>query len=223
MKTIIFGASGMIGKGVLLECLDDPSVSQVTSIGRGKLDINNQKLKQIVHGDFTEFDSLRDELIGYDACFYCLGVSAAGMNEKQYTKITHDYAMAAALVLFRLNPNATFIYVSGQGTDSSEKGRSMWARVKGKLENDLLALGYKQAFMFRPGMIIPKQGIQSRTPSYRFMYRYFMWLIRIVAALSPNSVTDTVRMGRAMINAHQKGYHNTILTPKDINELAISK
>lgn len=220
MKVIIFGASGMIGKGVLLECLDDPQVERVLTIGRSKLDMEHQKLKQIVHGDFTDFSSIKSELSGYDACFFCLGISAAGLSEEQYRKITYDYTLSAAQTLYELAPEMTFTYVSGVGTDSTEKGRMMWARVKGKTENDLMKLGFNKAIMFRPGAIIPLRGIKSRTKSYQFMYDYFMWLLKIIQAINPNAITDTTRIGKAMINAHLHGKDKSILTPKDINALS---
>lgn len=221
MKAIIFGATGMIGKGVLLECLDDPQVTQVLTVGRSKLGMEHPKLKQLAHKDFTDFSSIEEELKGYDACYFCLGISVAGLNEEQYRKITYDFTLAAAHMLYELNPDMTFAYVSGQGTDSSEKGRMMWARVKGKTENDLMKLGFKKAIMFRPGGIIPLRGIKSRTKGYQFFYDYFMWLLKMIEAINPNGVTDTTKIGRAMINAHVRGKDKTILTPKDINALAV--
>lgn len=220
MKVIICGATGMIGKGVLLECLDDDRVVQVLTIGRSNMELEHPNLKQLVHKDFTDFTPIQNELNGYDACFFCLGISAAGLNEAEYKKVTYDYTMAAARTLHRLNPDMTFTYVSGQGTDSSEKGRMMWARVKGQTENDLVKVGFKKAIMFRPGIIIPLRGIKSRTKSYQFMYDYFGWLIKIIKAFWPNSVTDTTKIGRAMINAPEYGRDGSILNPKDINTLA---
>lgn len=220
MKVIIFGASGMIGKGVLLECLDDARVKGVLTIGRSKLDLDHPKLQQIVHQDFTDFSTIKDQLSGCDACFFCLGISAAGLSEQDYRKITYDYTMAAAHMLYELNPEMTFAYVSGQGTDSSERGRMMWARVKGKTENDLMKLGFKKAIMFRPGAILPLRGIKSRTKAYQFMYDYFTWLLKTIQVFSPNAITDTTRIGKAMIHAHTKGTDGTLLTPKDINALA---
>jgi hypothetical protein len=166
--------------------------------------------------DFTNFSNVQNQLAGYDACFFCLGISAAGLNEEQYKRITYDYTMALAGTLYELNPQMTFNYVSGQGTDSSEKSRMMWARVKGKTENDLLKMGFKQAFMFRPGMIIPLRGIKSRTKSYQFMYDYFMWLVKLTKSVSPNSVVDTTQIGLAMINSMLRGYSEKIPKPKDI-------
>ncbi len=220
MKAIIFGATGMIGKGVLLECLDLVDVEAVLTIGRSKVDVNHPKLTQIEHSDFLDFTAIESDLAGYDACFYCLGISAAGMGESLYTKITHDYTLAAAQTLYKLNPEMTFTFVSGVGTDSTEKGRQMWARVKGKTENDLMAIGFKKVIMFRPGAIIPLRGIKSRTRLYQTIYTLFGWLLKILAKRNPDSFTDTTKIGLAMINAHTKGIDKTILAPKAINELA---
>jgi uncharacterized protein YbjT (DUF2867 family) len=215
-KVIITGATGMIGKGVLFECLDNHSVGEVLVIGRNPSGISHPKLKELIHKDFTNYEAIETQLKGYDACFFCLGISAAGLNEKQYKTITYDYTMALAKTLFGINPKITFNYVSGVGTDSSEKGRMMWARVKGKTENDLLKMGFKQAFMFRPGMIIPLRGIKSRTKSYQFMYDYFMWLVKLVKTISPNSVVTTTQIGKAMINSLKIEYPKNVLEPKDI-------
>ncbi len=220
MKAILFGASGMIGKGVLLECLDHPQVEQVLAVGRSKVEPEHPKLRQITHHDFTDFSGIESEWKGYDACFFCLGISAAGMKEADYRRITYDFTMAAAKILYKLNPGMTFTYVSGQGTDSSEKGRMMWARVKGKVENDLLAMGFGRAVMFRPGAIIPRRGIKSRTRAYQFMYDYLGWLLKIIEKMAPDSITDTTKIGRAMINVHMKGTNQKILYSKDINALA---
>lgn len=220
MKVIITGATGMIGRGVLLECLDHPEVTEVLTIGRRATGEEHPKLTEIVHKDFSEFSSISDKLAGYDACYATMGVSAAGMNEEKYRHLTYDMTMALATELLKINPAMTFTYVSGVGTDSSEKGRSMWARVKGKTENDLLKLGFKNAVMFRPGGIIPKRGIKSSTKLYQFFYDYFMWLLLIINRLNPDSVTDTTKIGLAMINVHLLGSEKSILYPKDINDLS---
>jgi uncharacterized protein YbjT (DUF2867 family) len=219
-KVIITGASGMVGKGVLLECLNHDSISEVLVVGRNPLGINHPKLKELIHSDFTNFAEVKDQLLGYDACFFCLGISAAGLNDEQYKRITYDFTLALAKTLFEINPKMTFNYVSGEGTDSSEKGKMMWARVKGKTENDLLNLGFKQAFMFRPGAIIPLRGIKSKTKSYQFMYDYFLWLVKIIKLAAPNSVVSTTQIGLAMINSVLNGYPEKILKPKDILKLS---
>lgn len=215
-NVIITGATGMVGKGVLLECLDHKSINKVLVIGRNPIGIEHPKLKELIHNDFTNFSIVKNQLLEYDACFFCLGVSSAGMKEEQYKKITYDFTLSLGKTLVDINPQMTFNYVSGQGTDSSENGRMMWARIKGKTENDLLNLGFKQAFMFRPGMIIPLRGIKSRSKSYQLMYDYFMWIVKSIKALAPNSVVDTTQIGLAMINAVLKGYTQRVLKPKDI-------
>jgi len=219
-KVIITGATGMIGKGVLLECLDHDAISEVLVIGRNPVGIIHPKLKELIHNDFTDFSPVQVSLSGYDACFFCLGISAVGLKEEEYKKITHQFTLSLARTLLTLNPQTTFIYISGEGTDSTEKGRAMWARVKGKTENDLLLLGFSQAFMFRPGFIIPMRGIKSRTKLYQFLYDYFMWLVKLIKAVSPYSVVTTTQIGLAMINGMLSGYENKILRPKDIIELA---
>lgn len=210
----------MVGKGVMLECLDHEKIDRVLTIGRNKLDIEHPKLEEILHGDFADFNPIKDKLSGYDACFFCMGVSSAGMKEEAYRQITYYYTLGLADLLYELNPGMTFSYVSGQGTDSSEKGRIMWARVKGKTENDLLHKGFRQAYMFRPGIIIPLRGIKSRTKMYQFMYDYFLWLIRLIKALAPNSTVTTTQIGLAMINSMLHGADQKILAPRDILKLA---
>jgi uncharacterized protein YbjT (DUF2867 family) len=220
MKVIITGATGMVGKGVLLECLDHAEVTEVLSLGRKPLAMSHPKLKELIHKDFSEFESISELLKGYDACYHCMGVSAAGMNAEQYTKMTHGYSMALANVLYQLNPQMTFIYVSGQGTDTTEKGRSMWARVKGKTENDIINKGFKQAFAFRPGAIIPLRGIQPSSKFYRVLINNLIWLIKLIKKMAPNAIVNTSQIGVAMIQLTQRGYDKTIIDPKDILELA---
>jgi hypothetical protein len=215
-KVIITGATGMIGKGVMLECLDHEAIDEVLVIGRNPVDMEHHKLKELIHNDFTDFSGVKDKLTGYDACFFCMGISAAGLKEEEYRRITYDFTLSLAKILLESNNNMVFIYVSGQGTDSSEKGRMMWARIKGKTENDLLNLGLNDAYMFRPGAIIPLRGIKSRTKSYQFIYNYFMWLVKLMKAFAPNSVVNTTQIGLAMINLMLKGYDKKILLPKDI-------
>ncbi|WP_417610055.1 NAD-dependent epimerase/dehydratase family protein [Owenweeksia hongkongensis] len=220
MKVIVTGASGMVGKGVLLECLDHHKVMEVLSIGRRTLDLTHPKLKQIEHKDFSEFESIADQLMGYDACYACMGVSSAGMKEEQYRTMTYDYTMALANVLYGLNAKMTFIYVSGQGTDSSEKGRIMWARVKGKTENDVFKLGFNQAYAFRPGAIIPMRGVESSSKLYNFLIKNLGWLIKLMKKISPNSIVNTRQIGVAMINASIAGFDKRIIGPKEILMLA---
>jgi len=210
----------MVGKGVLLECLDHERIEQVITIGRSVLELQHPKLQQIQHSNFTEFESVKDQLIDLDAAYLCMGVSSAGLSETEYSKLTYDYTLSLAKVLYECNPGISITYVSGQGTDSSEKGKTMWARVKGRTENDILKLGFKQAFMFRPGAILPLRGIKSKTKLYQFMYDYFLWLLKIMKRLMPNSIVNTTQIGQAMINASLKGYDRAIIEPKDIIVLA---
>jgi uncharacterized protein YbjT (DUF2867 family) len=220
MRVVITGATGMVGKGVLHECLEHPQVSEVLSLGRSKVDIDHPKLKHMEHRDFAEFESVRNELGGYDAAYLCMGVSAAGMDESIYTRFTFDYTLALVKVLHDLNPAMTITYVSGQGTDSTETGSKMWARVKGKTENAILGMGFKQAFMFRPGGIIPKRGIKPSSKLYRRALFWFGWILPILKAVAPNSIVNTDQIGRAMIKVSTEGYKKAIITPRDILELA---
>lgn len=217
MKVILFGATGMIGQGVLRECLQDPRVEQILSIGRSPLAQEHVKLKALLHRDFLDFSSIEAELPGYDACFFCLGVSSAGMREHEYSRITCDYTLAAAGTLAGLCPGMTFIYVSGMGTDSTEKGRTMWARVKGRTENALLRLPFKAAYMFRPALIQPLHGIKSRTRLYRAVYAVTAPLFPLLKRLMPGLVTTTEQLGRAMIQVAANGYSSPWLETRDIN------
>lgn len=220
MKVIVTGATGMVGKGVLLECLDHKDITEVLSIGRRSLGIQHPKLKELIHKDFSEFTSVKENLKGYDACYHCMGVSAAGMNEEQYTLMTYNYSLALANTVLEMNPNITFTYVSGQGTDSSEKGRSMWARVKGKTENNILKLGFKQAYMYRPGGIIPLRGIEPSSKLYKRLIKALGWLLFLMKKMTPNSIVNTTEIGLSMIHITQRGYDQKIINPKDIIELS---
>jgi len=210
----------MVGKGILLECLDHSDITEVLSISRKAIGIEHPKLKELIHSDFSEFSSVKEQLKGYDACYACMGVSSAGMKEEQYTKMTYGFTLALANELYHMNPEMTFNYVSGEGTDSSEKGRSMWARVKGKTENDLLKIGFKQAFMFRPGGIIPLKGVLPSSKLYRRLIKYLMWLLILMKKLFPKSIVDTTQIGLAMINSTKHGYDKKIIRPFDIQVLA---
>jgi uncharacterized protein YbjT (DUF2867 family) len=219
MKVIIFGATGMIGSGVLLECLGSPGIESILAIGRSRTSLVRPKLRELVRTNLFDYTDIRDELSGYDACFFCLGVSAAGMNESDYTRITYELTMAAARALFAANPSTTFCYVSGQGTDSSERGRFMWARVKGRTENALLALPFR-AFMFRPGFIRPARGVRSRTALYRAVYALAGPVYPILKRVFPKHVTTSENLGRAMIRVAVEEYPKRILENADINALA---
>lgn len=212
MKVIVYGASGMVGYGVLRECLLDPDITEVLVVGRSSLGRQHEKLKEIVLPDLA--DQAGVDFSGYDACFYCLGVSSGGMSEEKYRRITYDFTMAAARRLAEVNPDATFIYVSGLGTDSTEKGRTMWARVKGKTENDVLAL-FPKAYMFRPGYIEPMHGAKSRTR----LYQVFLTILRPIFPLVRRFswATSTEQIGKAMIGVAKHGSLEKILAPKAIN------
>lgn len=223
MNVVLFGATGMIGQGVLRECLLDSDVRQVLSIGRTKTSQRDAKLRELAHDNFVDFSAIEAELVGYDACFFCLGVSSAGMAEEAYRRVTYDFTLAAARTLAKQSPAMTFIYVSGTGTDSTERGRVMWARVKGATENALRTIGFRAAYSFRPGYIQPMYGIKSRTGWYRAMYVLGAPLYPLLQALAPRYVTTTEAMGRAMINVARHGWPNRILETEDINRAANSR
>ncbi|SEC25302.1 hypothetical protein SAMN04490357_1556 [Streptomyces misionensis] len=219
MRVIIFGASGMVGQGVLRACLLDDSVTDVLLVVRRPMNMTHPKVREVVHADFADFSAIQSELQGLNACFYCLGVSAAGHKEADYTRITYDYTLAAARAVGTDNPTLTFAYVSGEGTDSTENGRAMWARIKGRTENALLATDL-HAYMFRPGYIQPRHGAVSRTASYRALYRLTSWLYPVLHRLAPRHTTTTEHVGRAMLAVvERKGEGPRILTSADINQL----
>jgi uncharacterized protein YbjT (DUF2867 family) len=218
VKVLLFGATGMVGQGVLRECLLDPTVESILSVGRTATGQSNVKLRELVLPDLGTLSAQQGELSGYDACFFCLGVSSAGMTEADYRRVTFDLTLAVARMLAGLNPAMTFIYVSGAGTDSSERARSMWARVKGETENALLRLPFK-AVMFRPGAIEPLHGIRSRTPLYRFIYVLARPLWPPLRAAFPQHVTTTEQVGRAMLRVAREGAPKQVLETKDINAL----
>ena len=217
MNVLIFGATGMVGQGVLRECLLDDRVQRVLVVGRSSLGQLHEKLREIVQQNLHDISAIGPELASMDACFFCLGVSSAGMSEEKYAHVTYDLTMAVAGTLARLNPAMTFVYVSGAGTDSTERGRVMWARVKGRTENALLGLPFRAAYMFRPGAIIPLHGITSRTRWYRILYAATRPLWPLLRRFAPNHVTTTERVGQAMINVADRGYPKRILESPDIN------
>lgn len=220
MKVIVTGATGMVGKGVLLECLAHPDVAQVLSLGRSPLGMAHPRLREVVQPDLFHLTAVEPELAGYDACFFCLGVSSVGMKEAEYFQVTHELTVGVARTLLRLNPGLVFTYVSGAGTDGTERGSSMWARVKGKTENDLLAMGFKAAFMFRPGYIHPLKGVRPRSTLYRALLPFVTPLYPIFRTVLPSQVTTTEKVGLAMIHAVQRGAPKRVLAPRDINALA---
>jgi uncharacterized protein YbjT (DUF2867 family) len=212
IRAILTGATGMVGEGVLHECLQHHAVEQVLVVGRRTCGVSHPKLKEILLPDFFDLTSIQNQLVGYKACFFCLGVSSIGMKEPEYYKLTYTLTTNFATVLANQNPGMTFCYISGAGTDSSEKGRIMWARVKGKTENDLAKLPFKKVYNFRPGIMRPTKGLKN-TLSF---YKYLGWLIPFIKLISPNSVSTLKEVGLAMINAADKGYEKQILEVRDI-------
>jgi uncharacterized protein YbjT (DUF2867 family) len=219
MKVLLFGATGMVGQGALIECLQAADVSLVQSVGRTALDRQQPKLRDLVHTDLLDYSAIESELIGFDACFFCLGVTSAGKTEAAYSKLTYDITLAAATTLARLNPQMTFVYVSGAGTDSSEKGRSMWARVKGRTENALLRLPFKAAYMFRPGIIQPMRGVRSKTSTYQIFYSLTRPLLPLLRTMMPSTILTTEVVGQAMLAVARRGASKPVLETADINAL----
>ncbi|MDR5750678.1 MULTISPECIES: NAD(P)H-binding protein [unclassified Caballeronia] len=216
MKVLLFGATGMVGQGVLRECLRDPDVDRVVTLGRSATGVEDEKLREIVHRDMFDYASIERELAGFDACFFCLGVSSFRMSEADYTRLTYDLTMAAARTLARLDPQMTFVYVTGAGTDSTEQGRSMWARVKGRTENALLRLPFKAAYMFRPGAIVPMHGVRSKTALYQSAYSITRPVLPLLQRLFPNAIVTTEQVGRAMLAVAKRGAPSPILESRDI-------
>jgi uncharacterized protein YbjT (DUF2867 family) len=219
MKVIVFGATGMVGQGVLRECLLDPGIESVLAVGRSPTAQRHPKLREILHDDFLDYSAIESQLAGYDACFFCLGVSSVGMSEERYRHLTYDITLAAAAALARQNPQMVFVYVTGQGTDSSEKGRLMWARVKGKTENDLLKLPFRAAYMFRPAAIQPLHGIRSKTAWVQAIAVAAAPLLTLLNRVAPKYVTTTEQVGRAMIRVARDGYPRPVLESEDINRV----
>jgi len=219
MNVIILGSTGMVGKGVLLECINDKRIDKIFLINRQSTDVKHSKITEIIHSDFYNFSTIQEQLAGYDACYFCLGVSSAGMDEEKYRKITYTLTLHFAETLFKVNKNMCFMYVSGVGTDSNEKSRMAWARIKGKTENDILKLGFKDAYMYRPGYIQPLNGIKSKTRLYAFIYLLFKPFYFILKPFK-SAVTDTSSVGKSMITVSIKGYSKKILTNLDINVTA---
>ncbi|TGE24247.1 epimerase [Hymenobacter aquaticus] len=212
IKAILTGATGMVGEGVLHEALHSPDVEQVLSISRKPSGVTHPKLREIIHQNFHDLSPIQDQLVGYNACFFCLGVSSVGLKQPEYQRLTYDLTLHFAQTLLPRNPELTFCYVSGAGTDSSAHGRSMWARVKGRTENDLLALGFKSAYMFRPGLLRPTPG-QQHVLSY---YKYFGWLYPVVRAVLPKFASTLAELGQAMLSVVRRGYPKPVLEVPDI-------
>jgi uncharacterized protein YbjT (DUF2867 family) len=219
VKVILLGATGMVGQGVLRECLLDHEVESILAIGRNATPQQHEKLQEILHNDLSDLSAIEGRLSGYDACFFCLGVSAVGMNEEAYRRVNYDLTISVARTLARLNPPMTFIYVSGAGTDSSERGRIMWARVKGKTENELLQMPFKAVYMFRPGYIQPIHGIRTKTKWYGAVYAMMGPLYPVWKLLFPKYVTTTECVGRAMLNVAKRGAAKSVLESQDVNSI----
>ena len=223
MRVIRFGATGMVGQGVLRECVRNPSVEAVLSVvrraGSGTASAGgatrSEKVRELIADDFYNFSAIENEFAGYDACFFCLGISSVGMKEPEYRRVTYDITLATAGAVLRANPGEmTFIYVSGAGTDA--KGRAMWARVKGETENALLAMPFKAAYMFRPGGIVPMHGIKSKTAVYQAIYTVMTPLLPMLLRMFPKQITTTEQLGRAMLRVAKYGYPKQVLESADI-------
>jgi uncharacterized protein YbjT (DUF2867 family) len=216
IKVIVTGSTGMVGEGVLHECLLHPDVSEVLVVNRRPCNVIHPKLKEILHSNFFDLSALETQLAGYDACYFCLGVTSIGKNEEEYTKYTYTLTMHFAQALVKYNSGMVLCYVSGAGTDSTEKGRSMWARVKGKTENDLMKLHFKKVYAFRPGIMKATKGAKNTLKAYK----YFAWMYPFLRFLFPKYVCTLKEVGLAMINAALKGYPKNIIEVPDIVALA---
>ncbi len=220
MKVLIFGATGMVGQGVLRECLAAPDVELVKTVGRTPTGLEHPKLRELVHAEMWRYEGMDEELSGFDACFFCIGVSGVGMGEQRYHHLTYDMTMAVAQTLARIDPGMVFIYVSGIGADPSEKSKVMWERVRGKTENALLALPLRAVYIFRPGMIQPLGGIESKTTSYRIFYKLTKPLLPLLRKIAPNQVLTTAQVGQAMLNAVRRGAPRRVLEPPQLRALS---
>ncbi len=209
----------MVGQSVLRECLQTAAVQAVTVVGRTSTNLTHPKLTEHIHADLWDFSTLETALAAFDACFYCLGVSSGGMSEEKYTRLTYDMTLACANTLARLNPQMVFIYVSGAGTDSTETSSTMWARVKGKTENAILALPFRAAYMFRPAAIQPMHGIVSKTTSYRVLYAVTKPLLPLLRWLVPNMIVTSDKLARVMLHVASHGADKRVLESADINAM----
>jgi uncharacterized protein YbjT (DUF2867 family) len=219
MRVLLFGGSGMVGRGVLRECLLDPEVTEVLAVGRRPIGVVDRKLRELLVPDVGDLAPHASDVTGFDACFWCLGVSSVGKSEAEYRRVTYDLTLAAATVLAAANPGMTFVYVSGAGTDATEQGRSMWARVKGTTENALTRLPFRAVYRFRPGIIRPLHGIRSRTRAYRVVYAILSPFLFVVRSIAPNSMTTTERVGRAMLAVVRRAPAERVVGTREINAL----
>ena len=216
MRALIFGSTGMVGQGVLRECLLAPDVDAVTIVVRQGTGNQHEKLRELQHQDFFNYAAVESQLVGFDACFFCVGMTVTGKSEAEYTRLTYDLTMAAATTVARLNPQMTFVYVSGAGADSSEKGAVMWARVRGRLENALFRLPFKSTYVFRPGIIQPLHGARSQTGSYRVLYTLMAPALPLLRALFPKSIVTTQSIGQAMLEVATRGWPKKLLPAAEI-------
>ena len=216
MNVLILGATGMVGQGVLRECLLDDGVTRVVTLGRTATGWAHPKLREIVRSDLFDLSAIEEQLRGLDACFYCLGVSAAGLSEAEYSRINHDMTLTVAETLVRTSPELSFVYVSGAGTDATGRGRVMWARVKGRTENALLRLSFRSAYMLRPGLIVPLHGVKSKTRLYRAFYTMFGPMLPMLRKLFPRSIVTSEQVGRAMLRLARSGYDKPVLEANDL-------
>lgn len=219
MKVLLFGATGMVGQGVLRECLQAPDVELVQTVGRTPTGQQHPKLRELVHAEMWHYEKVEAQLADFDACFFCIGVTSAGISEKNYTHLTYDMTLAVGQVLSRLNPRMVFVYVSGTGADSSETSRTMWERVRGKTENALLKLPFRGVYIFRPGMIQPLDGIKSKTVAYRIFYSLTKPILPLLRAAMPNQVLSTRQVGQAMLSVVRSGAQKRVLETADIGAL----
>ncbi|MBB6459626.1 Rossmann-fold NAD(P)-binding domain-containing protein [Flammeovirga kamogawensis] len=220
IKAIITGATGMVGKSVLLECLDSDKVEKVLIIVRESIGMKHPKLEEVIHKDFFDLTDIIPKLVGYNACYFCLGISSAGVSIKEYSHITYDLTLHFANIILPLNPDISFCYVSGAGTSSKENSATDWANVKGKTENQLLKFPFKSAYMFRPAVIQPEKGVESKVSVYKTIYKILRPVFPILDRLFPKYVTTSTRLGKAMINVVNKGYKTNIIENDDINALS---
>jgi len=225
MRVLLFGATGMVGQGVLRECLADGDVDLVRAVGRtslGSMGSPSSRLDELVVPDVADLSAVRSKLADFDACFFCLGVSSAGLSEDRYTRLTYDLTLSVARTLVEVSPAMTFVYVSGAGTDATERGRTMWARVKGRTENALSALPFRAVYLFRPALIVPLHGVRSKTRWYRLFYAVATPLVPVLRALFPGAVTTTEEIGRAMLEVARRGWPKRVLETRDIRDAAAS-
>jgi uncharacterized protein YbjT (DUF2867 family) len=220
LRILIYGVTGMVGQGVLRECLAAADVEMVQAIGRTPLGLRDPKFRELVCQDLTDSSGIEAQLRNFDAGFFCLGVSSAGLSEQQYSRLTYELTLAIATTLATLNPQMTFVYVSGAGTDSTEQGRTMWARVKGRTENALRRLPFKAVYLFRPGLIQPLDGIESKTRSYRIIYRLARPLFPLLRIMLAGRMQTTAQIGQAMLQVARHGAPQAVLEIRDLSKLA---